>query len=155
MVATTTEFNSLLQSLRSDFPDIKFKPADEFRWSSSSKTVHYNHTHADSTSLLHEASHASLGHSAYHNDIDLIHLEREAWNKTVELGRKYGINIEQDTIESSLDTYRDWLHARSLCPTCKQNGVQTKNNSYACVICEQKWTVNDAKTCGLIRRKSN
>lgn len=155
MAATTTAFNSLLQKLEADFPDINFETSDEFRWSPSAHTVYYSSENPDTATLLHETAHALLDHTGYEHDIDLIHLERDAWNKTVELGKKYELSIDTETVETALDTYRDWLHARSLCPSCHQNGVQTAENAYTCVICGQKWTVNDARSCGLKRRRTN
>lgn len=155
MDVTTTAFSNLLQKLRKDFSDITFTEGDEFRWSPSSKTVFYPTNSIEQATLLHETAHASLNHTGYEHDIDLIRLERDAWNTTLDLGKKYGIDIRENTIEEALDTYRDWLHARSLCPSCQQNGVQSNENTYTCVICGQKWNVNDARSCGLKRRKIN
>lgn len=155
MVATTTAFNNLLQQLRSNFPEILFEQGDDFRWSPGVKTVYYPADGTETAMLLHETAHASLGHTDYDHDIDLIHLERAAWNTTIELGEKFGVPVDVETVESALDTYRDWLHARSLCPNCRQNGVQTTENTYTCVLCHQKWTVNDARSCGLKRHKLN
>ncbi len=154
MAATTTAFNSLLQKLKSEYSDVTFESSDDFRWSSSLSTVYYK-PGKDVITLLHETAHALLNHTGYEHDIDLIHLEREAWNKTLELGKQYGVAVDPEIVENALDTYRDWLHARSLCPLCKQNGVQTAENTYTCVICGQKWTVNDARSCGLKRHKIN
>lgn len=154
MAATTTAFNSLLQRLSSENPAISFEAGDDFRWSSSLQTVYYK-PGKDLVTLLHETAHALLNHTGYEHDIDLIHLEREAWNTTTRLGEKYNVAINSETVESALDTYRDWLHARSLCPSCRQNGIQTAENTYTCVICGQKWTVNDARSCGLKRHKIN
>lgn len=155
MVATTTVFNNLLQQLRSSFPDIMFASGDDFRWSPSTKTVYYPAGSTAIATLLHETAHASLNHTGYENDIDLIHLERDAWGTTVELGKRFGVVIDNETVEEALDTYRDWLHARSLCPSCHQNGVQTSENTYTCVLCSQEWSVNDARSCGLKRHKIN
>lgn len=155
MGATTTAFSNLLQTLKSDFQDITFEPGDVFRWSPSKQTVYYTSKNPDATTLLHETAHAVLNHTGYEHDIDLIHLEREAWNKTLELGTRYDITIDAEIVETALDTYRDWLHTRSLCPSCHQNGVQTTENTYICVVCSQAWTVNDARSCGLKRRKIN
>lgn len=153
MAATTTAFNNLLARLRKDFPHISFSEAEQFRWSPSTQTVFYTSTDNELATLLHETAHATLQHTGYSHDIDLIHLEREAWNKTVELGKHFGVEIDEEAVEEALDTYRDWLHARSLCPKCQQNGVQSSENTYTCVICGQEWSVNDARSCGLKRRK--
>ena len=153
MAVTTTAFNNLLTRLRDTFPHITFTEAGQFRWSPSSQTVFFNRANNELATLLHETAHATLQHTGYDHDIDLIHLEREAWNKTMELGKRFGVQIDDETVENALDTYREWLHARSLCPTCQQNGVQATENTYLCVICGQKWTVNDARSCGLKRHK--
>jgi hypothetical protein len=155
MAVTTTAFNNLLSQLKTDFPDISFSPGDEFRWSPSAATVWYTSKDHDAVTLLHETAHALLGHEGYKRDIELIRLERDAWKEATRLGEKYAIPISEAHVEDALDTYRDWLHARSLCPTCRQNGVQEDENHYACVICGQKWSVNDARHCGLKRQKVN
>ena len=153
MAATTTEFNSLLQALRVDFPHVTYSVGDGFYWSPASQTVYFQVNGSDAVTLLHETAHAILGHTSYSKDIDLIHLERDAWNKTVQLGSQYTVSIDISVVEEALDTYRDWLHARSLCPNCKQNGIQTDQTTYSCVLCDQCWLVNDARSCGLRRHK--
>lgn len=155
MAATTTAFSNLLAKLRDAFPHIKFSEGDQFRWSPTTQTVFYKSTDSELVTLLHETAHATLQHTSYTYDIDLLHLERDAWNKTLELGELYGVEIDDESVETALDTYRDWLHARSLCPACRQNGVQSSENTYSCVICGQQWSVNDARSCGLKRHKIN
>ncbi len=153
MAVTTTAFKSLLSRLKKDLPQFTFAPDDTSRWSSESSTVWYNEheAHADVT-LLHEVSHGALGHSGYLYDIDLVKLERAAWEKAAELAAIYGVDIPVDYPEHALDSYRDWLHMRSLCPDCSQNGVQQTEHTYVCLMCNQKWRVNDARSCGLKRR---
>ncbi len=154
MAVITTEFNDLLKQLQTDYPGLKLEAGDDFRWSPLTKTVHYD-TRRTTTSgyplLLHEAAHGILGHESYKYDIDLLKLEREAWNKARELGERYGLPITENNIEDSLDSYRDWLHARSTCPACSRNGVQSGDNTYECLVCSAKWQVNDARSCGLKR----
>lgn len=154
MGATTTVFKSLLKQLASDFPTLHFVPGDEYRWSSSEKTVYFDqHGPENAPLLLHEAAHGILGHEAYTRDIELIRLEREAWTKAEELGQKYNSVISEDTREDALDSYREWLHARSLCPSCTQNGIQVAPDRYACILCHGEWQVNEAKQCGLRRKR--
>lgn len=155
MAVTTTAFSNLLAKLRDAFPDIRFNEGEHFRWSPSTQTIFYIATSNELATLLHETAHAALQHTSYSHDIDLIHLERDAWNKTLELGKRFSVEIDDESVENALDTYRDWLHTRSLCPTCHQNGIQTSDNTYTCVICNQQWSVNDARSCGLKRRKIN
>ena len=102
--------------------------------------------------LLHELAHALLGHSGYHFDIDLLRLERKAWDHARRvLAPRYNVTITQDDSENALDTYRDWLHNRSLCPDCHLSGLQTSTRAYLCVACARTWRANPAKTCALRR----
>jgi ribosomal protein L37AE/L43A len=140
----------LAVQLESDFPKFKFKKSDLAYWSPTFETVFYTD---DDGKLLHELGHALLGHTDFVQDIELIHLERDAWEKARELAADYGVKISDDLVETALDDYRDWLHARSLCPTCNQTGLQRREDLiYYCLNCQAHWTANDARTCGLKRR---
>lgn len=152
MAVTTTEFNNLLTKLKSSYPYLSFEPDTVFHWSPKQKTVWYNPDSLDVITLLHETAHGILGHNSYGRDTELLHLERDAWTKALEIGDNFSITIDESVIEDALDTYRDWIHARSLCPSCSQNGIQTSDNSYRCVLCNKTWQVNDARHCGLRRR---
>lgn len=150
---TMHSMNSLLSQLKTDYPDWKFEPGSQFMWSGSSQTIHYQEDD-DPAYLLHETAHATLGHSTYDRDIDLIKMERDAWHIAVnDLAPKYDITIDSRLVQANLDTYRDWLHARSLCPNCSSNGFQQKRSIYSCPACMTKWRVNEARTCGLKRYK--
>jgi hypothetical protein len=143
---------SLATKLQADFPAFTFTGADEFRWSPKEKTIFYDQTSDDQASLLHELSHASLHHTDYTKDIELIEMERDAWEyATIHLAKRYAVPIDDATVQDALDTYRDWLHARSTCPHCKATGLQTKKNQYKCLVCETEWRVNDARVCALRR----
>lgn len=155
MVATIMLLTpSILKHLQTDFPAINFAEGDDFIWSPSSSTVTFKATNlpADNWALLHETAHAALEHATYLSDIDLLKKEVEAWEfAAVKLGPKYGISIEASHIENQIDSYRDWLHLRSICPTCGQSGLQTKMSHYVCVNCNGSWRVNDARRCSLKR----
>ena len=147
--------NSLLSKLQTDFPQLQFLPGEGFRWSSSTNTIYYpaksNFTEPE---LLHELGHALLDHYTYQQDIDLIRIEREAWeHATAVLGPLYKINIPSSMVDESVDTYREWLHARSLCLTCRQTGIQTKTGIYQCLNCRCQWRANEARICMLRRYK--
>lgn len=145
---------SLATSLQHDFPSFTFQASDEFRWSPQENIIFYNQTSDDSASLLHELGHAVLKHHNYSKDIGLIEMERDAWQyATSTLAPRYDITITDEVIQDALDTYRDWLHARSTCPNCKATGVQTKESQYKCVLCAAQWRVNDARICALRRYK--
>lgn len=145
--------DSLHSQLTTTFPDITFSISDEFRWSPSERTIFFDehdaHCHER---LLHEVAHAQLEHSRYERDIELIALERDAWQYAKStLAPRFSVTIDSDVVEDDLDTYRDWLHARSTCPRCHAAGIQTNVKEYTCVACRTIWTVNQAVSCGLKR----
>jgi DNA-directed RNA polymerase subunit RPC12/RpoP len=142
---------SLIKNLKADFPQFIFKKSDNFLWSHSDNTIYYSSEKDDFRILFHELSHALLNHTDYKRDIELVAMEREAWDKAKEIALNYGVNIDDDHIQSNLDTYRDWMHERSRCPKCGSSGMQIKKQSYKCLACNHEWHVNEAKTCALRR----
>jgi hypothetical protein len=153
MDATIMPTSDLLPNIISQFPQLSFVVGEEFRWSPQKKTITYNLEDPHLTArLLHEVAHAELGHHEYERDIELIAYERDAWHYAkATLSPLFGVIIDSDTIEDDLDTYRDWLHARSTCPECSATGIQTNEKEYTCVACRTVWTVNQAIGCGLKR----
>lgn len=143
---------SLLPRVTADFPDITFAAGELFSWSPSQQTVFYSTEDPENVALLlHELSHGLLDHRRYSKDVELLAMETAAWDKARELAQKYEVQIEDDAIEAHLDTYRDWLHARSTCPNCEASGYQSGKNTYDCVACGHQWRVNEARLCGLKR----
>lgn len=95
--------------------------------------------------LLHEVAHAVLGHDMFDHDIELLKKEREAWSYAEKnLAPVYGITPSEDTRENALDTYRDWLHKRSLCSVCKLNALQYQKGAYKCITCKHQWSVSNS-----------
>ncbi len=139
----------VLDKLGSDFPELIFSPAKEFYWSPQDKTVYYavSTQLSDSWTLLHEASHGLLNHQTYTSDFELLRLEIAAWEKAKQLAKKYRIAIDTDHIEDCLDTYRDWLHKRSLCPTCGVKSLQKDERTYGCLNCDTIWHVSNNRFC--------
>ena len=143
---------SLLNSLTTDYPAITFTEATAFSWSPDTQTVFYAPTDPDADALLlHELSHGLLKHHAYNRDIELLAMESAAWQKARELSVRYEVAISEDTAEDNLDTYREWLHARSTCPACTATGYQDGTSTYSCPACQHRWKVNEAKICALRR----
>lgn len=152
-VTTMLRKSSLPSRLGQDFPQFTFATDLAFRWSSLENTIYYpeNNDYNDQE-LLHELSHALLGHTDYTQDVELLRIESEAWEYAKKyLASNYRVTISQEEVESLLDTYRDWLHARSLCPVCHQNGLQTTTGTYQCLNCRCQWRANEAKLCMLRR----
>jgi hypothetical protein len=142
---------SLINQLKADYHQFSFKKAKRFLWSPSEHTVYYTGTDTEHANLLHELSHGLLDHTEYNRDVELIAMERAAWDNAVVLASKYNLKIVDDTIETTLDSYRDWLHARSTCPNCKATGLQIKQRAYTCPACSHNWRVNEARICALRR----
>lgn len=142
---------SLIKSLKTDYPQFVFKEASSFLWSHAENTIYYASLDDDCGLLFHELAHALLNHTDYNRDIELIAMEREAWDKAKLISKDYDVSIDEDFIQSNLDTYRDWLHTRSKCPKCGSTGLQIKKNNYKCLACNHQWRVNEARTCALRR----
>ncbi|HWZ65516.1 MAG TPA: hypothetical protein VNX65_01815 [Patescibacteria group bacterium] len=145
-----------LPKLIADFPQFKFKLDDVFKWSPGSQTISYSDIKdLESQWLLaHELAHGLLSHVDYRFDVDLLRQESEAWNYAAQkLSGYYIAPLNEAYIEDCLETYRDWLYKRSICPTCESTGLQIKTNTYNCINCRCLWRVNEARQCGLKRTK--
>lgn len=146
---------SLLVTLKAAYPQFTFLPSAQARWDPENMTIYYEEADDAHAELLHELAHGILGHTSYKRDIELIGIERDAWEHAASLASTQAIVIPQEKIDDALDSYRDWLHSRSLCPGCGATGVQNSRNAYACLACQTTWRVNEAKTCALRRYKIN
>jgi len=146
----------LLEALRGVLPDLRFTPGPTFYWSPETNEVFYRDGATEEKaawSLLHETGHALLGHTTYKRDIELIKLEVAAWEKARELAGQFGITIDEDHIEDCLDTYRDWLHARSTCPSCTTKCLQQNDaRHYRCHNCHTTWKVTPSRFARPYRR---
>ncbi len=151
----TRSIVSLVSRLSADFEDITFLESNTFLWSPNQRIVSYDpHSEHAEQQLLHELAHAILNHSDYLQDIALIEIERDAWHYAQKtLSPRYMITINDEIAQSHLDSYRDWLHTRSQCPSCQSAGVQTDKLTYNCIACGQSWRANEARTCALRRFK--
>lgn len=146
---------NLLEEISRKYPDITFESGERFEWQPAVKTIVYDYDdpHFEAR-LLHEVGHAVLDHSTYDRDIDLIAMERDAWQTArMDLAPLFGVDVTGDIIHHDMDTYRDWMHERSTCPHCGSNGIQTKSREYTCVTCRKTWRVNEARSCQLRRYK--
>lgn len=143
---------SLISKLEVEYPSISFIGGNEFRWSPVDKVIFYEEGSSDAASLLHELAHSILGHTNYRKDLQLLEMERDAWHHAKEeLASKYQVTITNEIVDSALDSYRDWLHARSTCPACEATGIQSKRHEYRCLACQTRWRVNEARMCELRR----
>ena len=134
-----------LNDIQMAFPQFNFEQHEVFHWSPRYNSVYYNPEQVKQESsmfqLLHELSHALLGHIHYGSGIELLKMETAAWQKAQELASDYGLTIKSKHIERCLDSYRDWLYMRSRCPNCQTVSAEIQSNTYHCFNCLQKWTV--------------
>lgn len=153
MGATTMPTTQLVARLKSDYPDVTFIRSDVFEWHPTDASITYDPRDSlFAGRLLHEVAHATLDHRSYTRDIELVTIERDAWQYARQtLAPRYGIEISSDEAEDDLDSYRDWMHSRSLCPSCDAQGIETAKQTYSCPTCLSKWSVNEARTCALRR----
>lgn len=138
----------VLEQLQAQFPHLIYTAGAAFAWSPATGEIRYGNPddpHA-AWSLLHETAHALLAHRAYATDLELLLLETAAWKRAEGLAGSLEIAIDQDHIEDCLDTYRDWLHARSRCPRCNTAGLQYCRE-YRCFNCHARWQVTEARFC--------
>ena len=150
MAATNTSIKilpkaDLIKRLRSDFPQFSFKSGSQDHWSPKSNTITYDTKETDEKmnyGVLHELAHAQLGHTNYQSDFELLKMEALAWDLAAKIGKKYSIKIDNDHIQNCLDTYRDWLYARSTCPTCGLHSLQKDSKHYECLNCHTVWSVS-------------
>ena len=141
--------DSLIDKLVKDYPGISFVSGDTFLWSPKKKEIIFINKESKSSvwSLLHELGHALLYHTSYDSDLELIQIEANAWEKASQLGNKYGYKIDTNHIQDCLDTYRDWLHRRSLCPNCDSQSFQKDSRKYRCFNCNAEWCVSSSRLC--------
>ena len=131
---------------------LTLQQGEMFGWDHTACVITYNPADPSAPAyLLHEFGHAILEHASYSYDIDLLKMERSAWDVALSIAKQYQVVISQELVDDALDSYRDWLHSRSLCPICSATGVQSGPISYACMACGANWHVNDARKCALRR----
>lgn len=138
-----------IHKLQAAYPDIVFAPSDIHSWSPKDRRITYYIDESEGSfwATLHELGHALLGHTSYDTDLTLLRMEVDAWQKAASLATPYSTVITDDHIQSCLDTYRDWLHKRSMCPACERHGIQRTISTYACYNCDTTWHVSADRFC--------
>jgi hypothetical protein len=160
MVATNSPDKStpmtMLEQLQQRLPQISFVTGTTFCWSPKSRSINYPQEALSRNdgiwALLHECGHALLDHQTYKSDFELLTMEVAAWEKAKKIASEIGVVIDGDHIQDCLDTYRDWLHKRSMCPTCGSVSLQQSENLYACHNCPAQWHVTRARLCRPYRK---
>ncbi len=135
-----------ISNLTSRYPELTFCSSDTFYYSPHDKTVYYDASKTDVSSLwslLHETGHGVCGHENYFSDVQLLLFEVEAWKEAKLIARNLQLEIDEEYMQDHLDSYRDWLHKRSLCPACDLSSIQVDADTYSCVFCHKRWKVSD------------
>ncbi len=132
------KLNSLLSKLRADYPDLNFTRAERFQFSPPA-TVFYDPSETEPLLLLHEVGHYLSKQYDYSSDIELLRIESIAWEQAHQICARYGVAWDDDFAQERLDSYRDWLHANSLCSNCQISGYQDTAGLYHCPLCAKKW----------------
>lgn len=145
----------LIAQLQARFPALRFTPGQQFCWSPETKEIFYKDKAGGQEaiwSLLHETGHALLQHHNYQADFELLRLEVAAWERARELAADVGVDIDENHIQDCLDTYRDWLYKRSICPTCTTKCLQQDDFAhYRCHNCHTIWRVSASRFCRAYR----
>ena len=149
--------SAILKLVKKEYRDIKILEADQFYWSPEEKIIYYDKTTSGNLAdlaLLHEISHAKLGHTNYKSDFDLLSLEVSAWHETRKMASELGVMIDENHIEDCLDSYRDWIAKRSACPVCGLRNLQlSDSDKYSCYNCHSIWKVSSSRFCRPYRSK--
>jgi hypothetical protein len=147
---------TLINKLAARFPDLTFSAGEQFYWSPPSGEIFYKAGAKGKKarwSLLHETGHALLDHNDYQADVELLRLEVAAWQKAEELAGDLGLAIDPEHIQDCLDTYRDWLYKRSICPDCSAKCLQQGDFvHYRCFNCHKVWKVSNSRFSRPYRR---
>jgi len=151
--------DKLIAKLKADFPALRFTPGQQFCWSPETGEILYKANaqgHQATWSLLHETGHALLKHHSYRADFELLRLELAAWERACQLATNLGLKIDESHIEDCLDTYRDWIYKRSICPTCSTKSLQQGDFvHYRCFNCHTTWRVTPSRFARAYRATKN
>jgi ribosomal protein S27AE len=141
--------DELIAALQVKFPHLNFAAGRQFSWSPETSQIFYKKNARGRKalwSLLHETGHAALDHRSYQGDFELLQMELAAWEKARQLGQDVGVEISEDHIQDCLETYREWLYKRSICPNCGTKSLQADDYShYNCHNCHSVWRVSASR----------
>lgn len=135
--------SKFITQLSKDFPDFNFTYGKRFSFRPP-KTIIIGPEEGENTALLvfHELGHALSGKYQYNLGIERLKIESLAWQeakKAYEACKSSGKypnlpSWDQDFVEDNLDTYRNWLHQKSKCPSCGLTMYQN-NDGWHCPYC--------------------
>ncbi len=141
-MAEADEAKKFVQKIIEQYSDLRLKEGKKWAFRPP-RTIIYEKMGIDcrlneyKMLLLHELGHALLRHRNFRTDAERVKMERAAWEKARELSKKYNAEYDEELVEERMDTYRDWLHQKSLCPQCGLTRYQTVDGEYHCSFCEE------------------
>ncbi|MBR3368560.1 hypothetical protein IKG45_02075 [Candidatus Saccharibacteria bacterium] len=125
-----------LVSIKKTYPEFNFKQGKRFSFHPK-KTITYSETENNfELLLLHELGHALNGDFSFKTDIERLKIEMNAWETAKKLANSLNVTYDEEFIENELDSYRNWLHKKSLCKSCGLTRYQTPDGVYHCPHCE-------------------
>lgn len=155
--STSPNLFAVFEQIRKDHPQFQFDEAQRFSWHAGQNRVTFTPQTTRNIrgiwALLHELSHAILKHQDFTTDIELLQMEVAAWEHAKYIAPRYVTSIDEDYIQSCLDSYRDWLHVRATCPTCYERSLQIDRHTYRCHNCKTTWRVTRSRLCRPYRKK--
>lgn len=135
--------DDLITSLEQDFPDLHFTYGKRFSFRPP-KTIVIGPDEGEKTPMLlfHELGHALSGKHSYKTAVERLKIESIAWSegkkayeRCLVSGRYSLPDWDDDFVEESLDTYRDWLHSKSKCKNCGLTMFQNQDGTWECPYC--------------------
>ena len=139
---------ALIDYLQKTYPSVHFAYAKRFKYHYKNRVFLENPEKSTTPptffalSTLHELGHALCKHKDYTTGVSRLKIEREAWERAKTAYLKLPSNLksafpwDENYVESSLDTYRIWLHQKSTCKNCGLTCYQTPDGVYHCPRCE-------------------
>lgn len=128
--------NPYYKKIIEEFSDFTYKTGKKFTYIPPKTIIIGPSEPRSELLLLHEVSHAILKHKSFKTDVERLRIESCAWEQAKILAKSLKIPFSDDFAESRLDSYRDWLHSRSLCKKCHITRYQTPDGKYHCPLCD-------------------
>ncbi|MBQ3430949.1 hypothetical protein IJG20_02535 [Candidatus Saccharibacteria bacterium] len=130
---------TFLETIKSAYPNFSFKPGKKFLFRPKKTIFYFESDENFRPHLLHELSHALLGHFSFNTSLERLEIERDAWEKTRELCEQFSIPFPETLAEADLNTYRDWVHQKTLCKTCGLTCLEINLKTLYCPFCQKTY----------------
>lgn len=128
-----------LGRVKGAYPQFCFKAGRKFMFRPR-RTIIYEEIAGEEFKLLllHELGHATLGHFSFKTAVERLAKERDAWEKTRELAEGFGVEFDEEMAQGNLDTYREFLHQKTLCPECGLSTLEIGTEKLFCPGCQRE-----------------